>query len=314
VWEFVELREIRLFLALAEHRSFRRAAEAVQITPSRASQTLRTLEQKLGVQLVFRTSRSVELSPAGEELERRIRGAYNELLASLQAVAHSEERPAELHVGLFLPTDAGAELYAVTDEFERRCPSVRVHLEDLSAADPIGALLEGHVDLAACRLPLHDARITIGPTLSVEARVLAVARDHPLGTRQEVSVDDIAEWLVAPMNGFRPELIEDLVPTSTFAGRPIRRIDITPATVWELTTLIARGRIVHPTVPAFGDRYGHPNIVYIPIRDLPPSRTALVWRSTTQSSAAETFIEVARQALDRHSADLDVEDHDPVLD
>ena len=63
MWSTVELREIRVFLMLAEELHFGRTAERLQLTSSRVSQILQDLETKLGGQLVYRTSRHVELTP-----------------------------------------------------------------------------------------------------------------------------------------------------------------------------------------------------------------------------------------------------------
>jgi predicted DNA-binding protein (UPF0251 family) len=66
MWETIELREIRVFLALADELHFGRAAERLGVTQSRVSQSLRTLEAKLGERLIHRTSRHVALTAAGE--------------------------------------------------------------------------------------------------------------------------------------------------------------------------------------------------------------------------------------------------------
>ena len=66
MWETIELREIRVFLALADELHFGRAAERLGVTQSRVSQSLRELEAKLGERLVHRTSRRVALTAAGE--------------------------------------------------------------------------------------------------------------------------------------------------------------------------------------------------------------------------------------------------------
>jgi DNA-binding transcriptional LysR family regulator len=63
----VELREIRTFLVLAEELHFGRTAERLRVTPSRVSQTIRTLERRVGGRLFDRTSRSVRLTPVGEQ-------------------------------------------------------------------------------------------------------------------------------------------------------------------------------------------------------------------------------------------------------
>src|SRR3954468_5989986 len=84
MWETIELREIRVFLALADELHFRRTADRLGLTQSRVSQSLRSLEHKLGVELIHRTSRRVTLSPAGERFREEIRGAYAELVGALR--------------------------------------------------------------------------------------------------------------------------------------------------------------------------------------------------------------------------------------
>ena len=69
--ETVELREIRVFLTLAEELHFGRTADRLGLTQSRVSQSLRALERKLGEDLVHRTSRRVALTAPGERFRPR---------------------------------------------------------------------------------------------------------------------------------------------------------------------------------------------------------------------------------------------------
>lgn len=319
MWHLVELSEIRLFLELAERRSFRRAAEAVGVTPSRASQIVRRLEAKIGAELVHRTSRKVVLSSAGESLRAAIAGPYDALRAALeQAQRASVSVAGELRLGLFSPTDAGPELHQVIDAFERRYERCRVVVLDLLLrVDGIEAILDGIVDVGAARLPVTHPDIVIGPTLALEPRVLAVARDHPLASRERVSIEDVADYEVAPLRqGFRAELVDGLVPVATPSGRPIRRVSIellrsesdtsVPIGPLHVAALVARGRIVHPTVPSFAERWGHSHVVYVPITDLPPSRTAIVYAKRSLTATIRAFLDVATDvlgAVDRRGAD-----------
>src|SRR3954447_938134 len=100
MWETVELREIRVFLALAEELHFGRAADRLGLTQSRVSQTLRTLEHKLGGLLVPRPSRHVALTPFGARLRRELAAPHDELLQVLQrAQRRSEAVAGELSLG-----------------------------------------------------------------------------------------------------------------------------------------------------------------------------------------------------------------------
>jgi DNA-binding transcriptional LysR family regulator len=72
VWPTIELREIRLFLALADELHFGRAAERLELTPSRVSQVLRELEAKVGGELLSRTSRRAALTELGERFRAEV--------------------------------------------------------------------------------------------------------------------------------------------------------------------------------------------------------------------------------------------------
>ena len=78
----VELRELRLFLVLAEELHFGRTAEKLGLTPSRVSQSVRALEDKVGAQLVHRTSRRVSLTASGEQFLLDVRPSLEQLDAS----------------------------------------------------------------------------------------------------------------------------------------------------------------------------------------------------------------------------------------
>jgi DNA-binding transcriptional LysR family regulator len=85
MWETIELREIRVFLTLAEELHFGRTAERLGLTQSRVSQSLRGLEHKLGEHLVHRTSRRVTLTPSGERFKAEAGAAYEQLAGVLRA-------------------------------------------------------------------------------------------------------------------------------------------------------------------------------------------------------------------------------------
>src|SRR5438874_11318979 len=105
MWSTIELREIRVFLTLADERHFGRAAGRLHLTPSRVSQVLRDLERKTGEQLVHRTSRRVELTAYGERFRREAGEAYRHLAGTLMRLGAGNGAPC-LRLGLF--SDPGA--------------------------------------------------------------------------------------------------------------------------------------------------------------------------------------------------------------
>jgi DNA-binding transcriptional LysR family regulator len=85
---------VEAFLSVAQHRSFRRAAAELGVTPSAISQTVRALEGRVGAALFLRTTRSVGLTEAGERFLSRAKPAFEELVAASEVARKLGERPA----------------------------------------------------------------------------------------------------------------------------------------------------------------------------------------------------------------------------
>ena len=87
---------VETFLSVARHRSFRRAAADLGVTPSAVSQAVRALEARIGAALFVRTTRSVGLSEAGQRFLERAAPAFDELVAAAEAARDLGQRPAGL--------------------------------------------------------------------------------------------------------------------------------------------------------------------------------------------------------------------------
>jgi DNA-binding transcriptional LysR family regulator len=87
---------VEAFLSVAQHRSFRRAAAELGVTPSAISQAVRALEARIGAALFIRTTRSVGLTEAGERFLSRAKPAFEELVAASEVARDLGQRPAGL--------------------------------------------------------------------------------------------------------------------------------------------------------------------------------------------------------------------------
>ena len=87
---------VEAFLSVAQHRSFRRAAAELGVTPSAISQAVRALEARVGAALFIRTTRSVGLTEAGERFLSRAKPAFEELVAASEVARDLGQRPAGL--------------------------------------------------------------------------------------------------------------------------------------------------------------------------------------------------------------------------
>ena len=122
------LEGVEAFLRVAARRSFRQAADDFGITPSAISQTIRSLEARLGVALLTRTTRSVGLTEAGERFLERARPAFDEIVAAGDAARGLAERPSGL-LRLAVPRAVvPLLLQPVLASFAEACPDVVVEI------------------------------------------------------------------------------------------------------------------------------------------------------------------------------------------
>jgi DNA-binding transcriptional LysR family regulator len=162
---------LNAFAAVVEHRSFVRAAAHLGITPSALSQTIRQLEERLGVRLLNRTTRSVAPTTAGERLYQRLRPAVDELDAAVAEAASTRERPAGV-LRINAPRTAALRLIAPRlGRFHRDNPGV---ILDVTVDDALTDIVAGRFD-AGIRLGELLEKDMIAVRLTGEMEMMAVA-------------------------------------------------------------------------------------------------------------------------------------------
>ncbi|MFF7262482.1 LysR family transcriptional regulator [Streptomyces sp. NPDC008159] len=291
----MELRDIEIFLTLAEELHFGRTAERLHVSQARVSQAIGRQERRLGVVLFDRTSRSVALTPVGRRLREDLQQAVDLLHAGL-ARAQEAGRGAggNLRLGVF--GHAGHLLRPLVDAFRARHPGSDIQFAEINGTDAFTALRAGEHDAHVLWLPVAEPDLTVGPTVLTGGRVLAVAADHPLAARGSASLEDLADNHVVDLGPEAPEYwVASMVPTRTPLGRRIHR---GPAarTFHEILSLVAAGRCVHPLGDLAARYHTPPGIVFLPLHDAPALEWALTWRTTADSPAI--------RALARTAADL----------
>jgi DNA-binding transcriptional LysR family regulator len=302
MWETIELRELRVFLTLAEELHFGRTAERLHLTPSRVSQSVRGLEQKLGAELAHRTSRRVQLTSFGKLFLAEVGPAHAQLTAALENLTTTAGTvEGTIRLGVLSGPAGGPRLLEVISAFDALHPACEVDLVQLDWGDPLAQLRSGDVDLMVSWLPLEQSDLVVGPTVSSDSRVLAVAPDHPLAGRDHITLEDLADFEVARFDGWPKELHEAWFPPRTPSGRPIpsTRIPAGERSALELATRVARGELVHPTVSSVERYLGPFELTFVPIKGLRPFRSALVWRRGASDAKVREFIRVARGVLSR---------------
>ncbi|MFI6093026.1 LysR family transcriptional regulator [Streptomyces sp. NPDC051218] len=285
----MELREIEIFLALAEELHFGRTADRLHVTPARVSQAIKKQERVIGAELFKRTSRNVQLTPIGAQLRDGLAVGYQHIQEALAAAsAAGRGINGELHIG-YATAWCGNLIVAAADTFRARHPDCRIHIYESPLLEPLGPMRDGSRDLQLIELPIDEPDIVNGPVLFTEPRALIVPADHPFAERETVSLEDLAEAPLITITG-QPQYFLDLhYPHRTPQGRPIPRGPST--TAWqEVLTMVGAGKGVSPTSARAAHYYSRPDIVYVPFSDAPPVEYGLLWPAAANTPRLRAFV------------------------
>lgn len=291
----LELREIECLITLSEQLHFGRTAHELHISQSRVSRLLRDAEQKVGGQLFDRSSRHVRVTALGQVLIDRLRPLYEQLNdAYSEAVAQSRGTAGTTRLG-FTGAAGGGYAAKLIRAARTYAPECRIVLREVPCVDLLGPLRRGEVDMLVARLPIREPDLTVGPVLGHEPRVLAVALDHPLAGRVSVRIEDIAGETVFRLANTAPSYWRDhQVPLVTPAGRTLR-LGQEVRTCQEILSLTAAGQGVAPLAESVARYYAQPDVAFVPIRDLPTTSVALVWRTTEENARIRALAYCGRQ-------------------
>jgi DNA-binding transcriptional LysR family regulator len=286
----VELRDIEIFLALAEELHFGRTAERLHISTARVSQAIAQQERRIGATLFERTSRRVALTPIGARLRDELARGYG----SIQSGIDAARTAARAVSGTLVIGTMGAlahEIADVTTRFRDRHPQANLVFREVRISDPFGPLRSGEVDIALIWLPVQEPDLTVGPVVRTSPIYLMVATSHPYATRDSVGLEDLADCTVPQAAQPVPVYWEEaLNPFRTPSGRPIPR-GPKVATWQELLAEVSAGNTVATTQEEASRYYAWPGIAYIPIHDAEPSRWALIWRTASETALIRAFAE-----------------------
>ena len=282
----MELRHLRYFVAVAEERHFGRAAQRLHMAQPPLSQQIRQLEAELGLTLLTRTTRRVDLTPAGAAYLERAR----EILGAVDAAAHEAASIASGRRGRLLIGCVGSATYSLLPELAR---TLRTELPEeefgfrgeMLSPDQAAALADGTLDLGLLRpLPTGSSG---GPGLSIthvrqESLLVAMPKDHRFAARRRVRVADLdGEDLVIHAGGGRSAMnamIQDLFDDAGISTHISHEVAETST----LVTFVAAGLGV-AIVPEPTAALAVPNVVYVPLTDTPGVELVAATRTGDES-------------------------------
>jgi LysR family hydrogen peroxide-inducible transcriptional activator len=279
------LQELKYLVALATHRHFRRAAEACHVSQPTLSIQIKKLEETLGLTLIERSGRAVELTPQGREVVTRARLILDEAQAIKDIAKRSSEPLAgPLHLGV-IPTLGSYVLPWLIPALKERFPKLKlIPYEDLTAS-LVERLRARRIGAALVSLPLQEDGFVETPLFD-ERFWVACPPDHRLAKQAAVSVEDIVDERLLMLTEGHCLPDQALALGAAFhKERDGVDMGIRASSLETIRNYVALGMgiTVLPALAARAGRSGssaQDGVVMRPLSGCPGRRVGLVWRKS----------------------------------
>jgi DNA-binding transcriptional LysR family regulator len=285
----LDLRLVEYFIAVAEELHFGRASERLHIAQPSLSQQIRRLEVQLGVTLLERNSRNVDLSPAGRAFLREGRKMLNQAQHAIQST-RAAAAPS-VTVG-FYGSSGSILLPNVLRVFGERHPSVTVSVRELLLGS-LDDILNGSVDVAFTRLTPEQTELEV-EILASEPRVVALALSHPLAGQRALTMADLANerFIINPAVQHEDDPPRWLAEQRRH-GLP-GQVAARASSLQEIITLVAAGRGVCLLPSTVAIQQPRADVTYVSVLDADPAVTSLAWRPGGKPPLVDDLIKSAR--------------------
>lgn len=283
----METRHLKYFIAVAEERHFGRAAQRLHMAQPPLSQQIRQLEEQLGTPLLIRTTRKVELTPAGQVLLDRGRL----LLEEIRALESDVQQVGAGATGVLRVGFTGTATYRlmpiIVQSASRSLPGLRLTVQgELLTQHMETALEEGRLDVAVLRPPIRSQMIA-HKLLEQDQLVAALPADSALAEKGTLDIADLARenFIGYPsysvvngiflnacrLAGFQPRLVQEAKETST------------------LLSLVSAGMGV-ALVPMTSRMFSFQGVAFRPLRNPPPVDLVVAWNRNNESLLLQSFL------------------------
>jgi LysR family hydrogen peroxide-inducible transcriptional activator len=265
----VTLQQLRFLVAIADTLHFSQAADQCHVTQPTLSAGLRALEDRLGVQLVERTTRQVLLTPLGLDIADRARKVLQDT-AAIERLAAASLNPDEgdLRLGS-IPTVGPFLLPPLLPRLRDAFPRLRLYLREELTDSLIAGVGDGRLDLALIALPYDTGNLRVLPLFD-DGYPLAAPRD-----RGDTSLDAGRLMLLEPGHCLQRHALR------AYPGRRLDRDDSFAATsLGTLVSMVGEGLGI-TLLPDLAVRAGlgdHDPLRLTPLPDACPRTVALAWR------------------------------------
>ncbi|MEV8371705.1 LysR family transcriptional regulator [Kribbella sp. NPDC056861] len=264
----LDLRKLRYFAAVAEHRHFGRAAEQLYIAQPVLSRQIRALERELGCDLFVRTTRSVQLTPAGEQLHQETRAVFATVDSAVRRVLEIDRGVERLVVAFA----SGLHVSEAVLAFSAKYPEVEIDLVRLNWWEQDAPLRDGRVDVGYLRRPFDDTGLHAVP-IGSERKMACLPVTHRLADRGSI--------VMADLDG---EVLMNSLPRRT-------------ASIEEKFELIATGNGVALVPESVARAYPRDDVANLLITDLDADETCLAVPAGRRDERMLDFLDIAATTL-----------------
>ncbi|MBS1191417.1 MAG: LysR family transcriptional regulator [Rhodocyclaceae bacterium] len=296
----MDLRHLKYFIAVAEELNIGRAALRLHISQPPLTRQIQQLEEELGVQLLVRTPRGVELTQAGEmflEEARNIRSLVEQAIERTKRAGQG--KLGRLDIGIF-GTGILSAIPQMLHLFRDTHPDVRVVVHTMTKDEQIEALRQRRIALGFNRIlsPLPDIENEL---IIKEPLFLVVNANHPLSRQESVSFMELAKHpLVLFPTGARPNFVDRVMELCANMGFTPEISQIVGDVVTGVA-LVAGGFGI-TLVPRSATTLNLPGVVYRPFFDSLSATIDLscIYRKDDQSAILQAFLGVIRAFREQH--------------
>ncbi|MFJ7272965.1 LysR family transcriptional regulator [Kitasatospora sp. NPDC098663] len=264
----LDLRKLRYFVAVAEHRHFGLAAQQLYIAQPVLSRQIKAFEQELECTLLVRTTRSVELTAAGKQLHKEAQAILAFVDTAVRRVRDVDRGIPRLTVA-FSP---GLHVSDVIRAFTARHPAIETDVVPARWWEQDAPLRDGRAQVGYLRRPFDDSGLR---TISIghEPTVACMPAAHPLACRAELTSADLADQRIL--------------------DTPTRRT----SSLEEKFELIASGQGIALVPLSVARSYSRPDLAHLPVTDAPGTETCLAVLADRHEKLLRDFLEIATATL-----------------
>lgn len=300
----MDIRHLQSFAVVAEERHFGRAAARLHVAQPSLTLRIQQLEQEVGTLLLERTTRSVELTPAGELFLARavvLLGEFEALIGDVREIGGGAS-------GILRLGCVGSAAYdllpRVVAAAQAEMPGLRLQVQSEMLTPQIErSFTEHRLDVAFLRPPVQSPDLAVRPLLR-EALVVAASPDSVIAERfADAGVVSIADLADEDLIGYPRGSVVDTVSAQhgqTVGVRP--RVAHRMAETSTVLALVAAGLGV-ALVPESARSAAHVDLVFLSLADAPRLDLSLAWRNDDDSRLLASFLELVLRF--RHPATLE---------